>query len=161
MFFLHVISFCFFIFLLRSYSFIIWLSFFSFVLPSSFFFSFHLFLGSPEGGLPDLFRYILFYSICPVLHFLFSGIPRFVFRLAPISSYLFGSVPEQIRTNQGNPFLPTYFASHRLIKDWGTSRAGVQTLPLPRNVKFTSPESILLLLLSDRWSVAVMLACEP
>ena len=64
-------------------------------------------MGSAEGGHPDLFRFPRFLPICSDLHSLFSGIPRFV----PICSDLFS---EQIRTNQGNPFLTTPFASPRL-----------------------------------------------
>ena len=50
-------------------------------------------LGSPERGLPNLFRFPRFLPICSDLHSLFSGIPRFV----PISSDLFRFV---FRTNQ-------------------------------------------------------------
>ena len=71
-------------------------------------------LGSAERGHPaicsDLFRFPRFLPICSDLRSMFSGIPRFVpicsdlLRFLPICSDLFS---EQIRTDQGNPFLPT------------------------------------------------------
>ena len=63
---------------------------------------------------PDLFRFPRFLPICSELRSMFSGIPRFVpicsdlLRFLPICSDLFS---EQIRTDQGNPFLPTPFAN--------------------------------------------------
>ena len=73
-------------------------------------------LGSPERGHPDLFRFV------PISPF-FSDLFRFAFLVfwnAPICSDLFRFLPigsvlfsEQIRTNQGNPLLPTPFAIPR------------------------------------------------
>ena len=68
---------------------------------------------------PNLFRFPRFLPICSDLRSLFSEIPRFVpifsvfFRFAPFSSDLSDLFSEQIRTNQGNPFLPTPFANPR------------------------------------------------
>ena len=65
------------------------------------------------SGRPDLFRFPRFLPICSDLRSLFSGRPRFVpisFRFLPIC---FQDKSEQIRTNRGNPFLSTPFASPR------------------------------------------------
>ena len=71
-------------------------------------------LGSAEGGHPDLFRFV---PISPFSSDLFR-FALLVFRNTPICSDLLRFLPicsdlfsEQIRTNQGNPFLPTPFAN--------------------------------------------------
>ena len=70
-----------------------------------------------KGGRPDLFRFV---PISPFSSDLFR-FALLVFGNAPISSDLFRFLPicsdlilEQIRTNQGNPFLPTPFANPRV-----------------------------------------------
>ena len=76
----------------------------------------HPALGSAERGHPDFFRFV---PISPfssdlfrfaVLVFGNALICSDLFRFLPICSDLFS---EQIRTNQGNPFLPTPFANPR------------------------------------------------
>ena len=79
-------------------------------------------LGAPwfgvgRRGSPRFVPLSLFLPICSDLRFLFTGIPRFVpicsdlLRFLPICSELFS---EQIRTNQGNPFLPTLCKSSKI-----------------------------------------------
>ena len=78
-------------------------------------------LGSAEWGHPDLFQFV---PISPFSSDLFRfGVLVFgnLFRFVPICSVFFRFVPicfqnksEQIRTNQGNPFLPTPFANPRV-----------------------------------------------
>ena len=72
----------------------------------------------PSGrGHPDLFRFPLFSSNLFQFAFLVYGVSSDLFRFAPICSDVFSDseISEQIRTNQGNPFLPTPFASPRLL----------------------------------------------
>ena len=74
-------------------------------------------LGSAEGGHPDLSKFV---PISPFSSDLFRFV-LLVFGNTPICSDLFRFLPicsdllsEQIRTNQGNPFLPTPFANPRI-----------------------------------------------
>ena len=61
-----------------------------------------------EGVTPICSDFLRFLPICSDLCSLFLGIPRFV----PICSDL---LSEQIRTNQGSPFLLTPFANPRKV----------------------------------------------
>ena len=68
-------------------------------------------LGPPERGHPDCSDFAFFFWFVPNLHFLFTGVPRFVL----ICSDLFS---ELSRTNQGNPLLPTPFADPQAFQSF-------------------------------------------
>ena len=99
-------------------------------------------MGSAEGGHPDLFRFPRFLRICSDLRSLLSGIPRFVpicsVRFALISSDCSDYKSEQIRTDQGNPFLPTPFVNPRHLQE----SLGHQNV-YRRNRKHPKPRPIL------------------
>ena len=81
--------------------------------------------GRQKGVTPissDLFRFPRFVPICAPCFWEFVPICSDLFRFLPICSDLFS---EQIRTNQGNPFLPTPFESPRSLhpSTWKTPTA--------------------------------------
>ena len=90
------------------------------------------FLGSPEGGHPDLFRFPRFLPICPDLRSFFSGMPRFV----PISADLFS---EQIGTNQGIPPSADPFGNSPNIAGWPRNPTGTRNSNR-RNRSLTLPK---------------------